>query len=222
MSKKTSAVPAVNANDSTPLSLKDAAYRQAKTEDVTRSLAKYVMQNVPSFPESISDEAKAEIYSGYQMRFSENNPDTEYVVVGGNYVRAEDLAEIPEKAERINVGVGYVMSFTQQAFGSMANAKSPSYNPALHGLLKTLRDKISKYCSNTYKKLVKVVLEIQNEGKPRTRTQADAFSTYLDKTFDTMQKRCRTAKTQRGDDTANFERFTKAKVAFMAVWNHAE
>jgi hypothetical protein len=222
MAKNAKAVHAVIANDSTPLSLKDAAYRQAKTEDATRSLARYVMQNIPSFPESISDEAKAELYSGYQMRFSENNPDTEYVVVGGNYLKAEDLAEIPEKAERINVGVGYVMSFTQQAFGAMANAKSPSYNPALHGLIKTLRDKISKYCSNTYKKLVKVVLEIQNEGKPRTRTQADAFSTYLDKTFDTMQKRCRTAKTQRGDETANLERFTKAKVAFLAVWNHAE
>jgi len=222
MSKKTTAVHAVIANDSTPLSLKDAAYRQAKTEDATRSLAKYVMQNVPSFPESISDEAKAEIYSGYQMRFSENNPDTEYVVVGGNYVRAEDLAETPEKAERINVGVGYVMSFTQQAFGSMANAKSPSYNPALHGLIKTLRDKINKYCSNTYKKLVRVVLEIQNEGKVSTRAQADAFGIYLDKTFKAMQVRCKTAKTQRGDDTANLERFTKAKVAFMAVWNHAE
>jgi len=222
MSKKTTAVHAVIANDSTPLSLKDAAYRQAKTEDATRSLAKYVMQNVPSFPESISDEAKAEIYSGYQMRFSENNPDTEYVVVGGNYVRADDLTEIPEKSERINVGVGYVMSFTQQAFGSMANAKSPSYNPALHGLIKTLRDKINKYCSNTYKKLVRVVLEIQNEGKVSTRAQADAFGIYLDKTFKAMQVRCKTAKTQRGDDTANLERFTKAKVAFMAVWNHAE
>jgi len=222
MPKKTTAVSAVIANDSTPLSLKDAAYRQAKTEDATRSLAKYVMQNVPSFPESISDEAKAEIYSGYQMRFSENNPDTEYVVVGGNYVRAEDLAETPEKAERINVGVGYVMSFTQQAFGSMANAKSPSYNPALHGLIKTLRDKINKYCSNTYKKLVRVVLEIQNEGKVSTRAQADAFGIYLDKTFKAMQVRCKTAKTQRGDETANLERFTKAKVAFMAVWNHAE
>jgi len=222
MSKKTTAVSAVIANDSTPLSLKDAAYRQAKTEDATRSLAKYVMQNVPSFPESISDEAKDEIYSGYQMRFSENNPDTEYVVVGGNYVRAEDLAETPEKAERINVGVGYVMSFTQQAFGSMANAKSPSYNPALHGLIKTLRDKINKYCSNTYKKLVRVVLEIQNEGKVSTRAQADAFGIYLDKTFKAMQVRCRTAKTQRGDETANLERFTKAKVAFMSVWNHAE
>ena len=222
MSKKTSAVPAVNAIDSTPLSLKDAAYRQAKTEDATRSLAKYVMQNVPSFPESISDEAKAEIYSGYQMRFSENNPDTEYVVVGGNYVKADDLTEIPEKAERIKVGVGYVMSFTQQAFGSMANAKSPSYNPALHGLIKTLRDKINKYCSNTYKKLVRVVLEIQNEGKVSTRAQADAFGIYLDKTFKAMQTRCKTAKTQRGDETANLERFVKAKVAFLAVWNHAE
>lgn len=221
MSKAIKAVNQINA-DTTPLSLKDAAYRQAKTEDATRSLARYVMQAVPSFPESISDEAKAEIYSGYQLRFSENNPDIEYVVVDGNYLKASELKDIPAKAERINVGVAYAMSFTQQAFGAMANDKSPSYNPALHGVIKSLRDRINKYCSNTYKKLVKVVLEIQNEGKPRTRTQADAFSVYLDKTFETMQTRCKTAKTQRGDDTANLERFVKAKVAFMSVWNHAE
>ena len=222
MSKKTSAVPAVNAIDSTPLSLKDAAYRQAKSEDTTRSLARYVMDNVPSFPESISDEAKAELYSGYQLRFSENNPDTEYVVIGGSYLKVSDVQNVPEKAERINVGVGYVMSFTQQAFGAMANDKSPSYNPGLHGVIKSLRDKVNKYCSNPYQKLVRVVLEIQNEGKSRTRTQADAFGIYLDKTFKAMQTRCKTAKTQRGDETANLERFTKAKVAFMAVWNHAE
>ena len=219
MTKKVSAVVA---NDSTPLSLKDAAYRQAKSEDTTRSLARYVMETVPSFPESISDEAKAELWAGYQLRFSENNPDVEYVVIDGNYLKASDVQNVPEKAERIKVGVGYVMSFTQQAFGAMANDKSPSYNPHLHGVIKSLRDKVNKYCSNTYKKLVRVVLEIQNEGKSRTRTQADSFSVYLDKTLDTMQTRCKTAKTQRGDETANLERFIKAKVAFLAVWNHAE
>jgi hypothetical protein len=180
------------------------------------------METVPSFPESISEEAKAELYSGYQLRFSENNPDVEYVVIDGNYLKASDVQNVPEKAERIKVGVGYVMSFTQQAFGAMANDKSPSYNPHLHGVIKSLRDKVNKYCSNTYKKLVRVVLEIQNEGKTRTRTQADSFSVYLDKTLDTMQTRCKTAKTQRGDETANLERFVKAKVAFLAVWNHAE
>ena len=221
MSKAIKAVNQINA-DTTPSSLKDAAYRQAKSEDTTRSLARYVMETVPSFPESISEEAKAELYSGYQLRFSENNPDVEYVVVDGNYLKASELKDIPAKAERINVGVAYAMSFTQQAFGAMANDKSPSYNPALHGVIKSLRDRINKYCSNTYKKLVKVVLEIQNEGKTRTRTQADSFSVYLDKTLDTMQTRCKTAKTQRGDETANLERFVKAKVAFLAVCNHAE
>lgn len=221
MSKATKAVNQINA-DTTPLSLKDAAYRQAKTEDATRSLARYVMGAVPSFPESISDEAKAEIYSGYQLRFSENHPDIEYVVIDGNYLVASELKDIPAKAERINVGVSYAMSFTQQAFGALSNDKSPNYNPSLHALLGVWRTKIIKYCSNNYKKLIKVVNEIQNEGKPRTRTQADMFSVYLDKTFETMQTRCKTAKTQRGDDTANLERFIKAKVAFMAVWNHAE
>lgn len=218
MSKKVSAVVA----NSTPLSLKDAGYRQAQSEDTTRSLAKYVMDKLPGFPEDISDEAKAELYSGYQLRYAEIHPDIEYVVIDGNYLRADDVKNAPEKAERINLGVNYALSFTQQAFGALANEKSANYNPAIHKIVGEIRTKLNKYCSNKYKNLVRLVKQIQNEGTTRTRTQADLFNIYVDKTFDTMQTRCKTAKTQRGDETANLERFTKAKVAFFAVWNHAE
>ena len=52
--------------------------------------------------------------------------------------------------------------------------------------------------------------------------QALEFADFLNKTFDNMQTRCKTAKTQRGDETANLELFITAKAAFFAKWNAAK
>ena len=202
-----------------PASLRDAGYQQAVTSDATTNLVRFVMKHNPDFPESLSDEAKAELYSGYQLRFSENKPDIEYAVIDGNYLPVSTLKDIPEKTERVKIGVGYATSFTQQAFGALKNDKSPTYNPALHAIVKEWRNNVNKYCSNRLKELIAKAKEILNEGKERTRTQALGFADYLEKTFDTMQTRCKTAKVQRGDETANEKLFIAAKVAFFAKWN---
>jgi hypothetical protein len=202
-----------------PTSLRDAGYQQAVTSDATTIQVRYVMSQCPDFPESISDESKAELVSGYQLRFAENNPDVEYAVIDGNYLPVSTLKDIPEKTERVKIGVGYVMSFTQQAFGALKNDKSPTYNTALHAIVKEWRNRVSKYCSNRFSDLVSAAKRILNEGKERTRTQALGFADYLDKTFETMQTRCKTAKVQRGDETANEKLFIAAKVAFFAKWN---
>jgi hypothetical protein len=202
-----------------PASLRDAGYQQAVTSDATTNLVRFVMKHVPDFPESITDEAKAELVSGYQLRFSENNPDIEYAVIDGNYLPVSTLSDVPEKTERVKIGSGFAMSFTQQAFGSLKNDKSPTYNPALHAIVKEWRNRVNKYCSNRFKDLVSAAKRILNEGKDRTRAQADIFSDYLVKTFDTMQTRCKVSKVQRSDESANEKLFIAAKVAFFAKWN---
>jgi hypothetical protein len=202
-----------------PTSLRDAGYQQAVTSDATTIQVRYVMSQCPDFPESITDEAKAELVSGYQLRFTENNPDVEYAVIDGNYLPVSTLKDVPEKTERVKIGSGFAMSFTQQAFGSLKNDKSPTYNPALHAIVKEWRNRVNKYCSNRFKDLVSAAKRILNEGKERTRAQADVFSDYLVKTFETMQTRCKVSKVQRSDESANEKLFIAAKVAFFAKWN---
>jgi hypothetical protein len=202
-----------------PVSLKDAAYRQAVASDTTRSTAKYVLDIIPSYPDNATDEQQAELTSGWHLRWDEVNPEVEYAVVDGNYLPVASLKKVPESAERIFVGLGFAMSFTQQAFGALGNTKSSSYNPKLHAILEVFRTKISKYCSNRKKELIAKIKSIQNEGKTSTRVQADTFVVYMGKTLDTMHTRCKTAKKQRGDETANEELFLKAKAAYMQVWN---
>jgi hypothetical protein len=202
-----------------PVSLKDAAYRQAVASDTTRSTAKYVLDVIPSYPDNATDEQQAELTSGWHLRWDEVNPEVEYAVIDGNYLPVSSLKKVPEGTERINVGLGFAMSFTQQAFGALGNDKSSSYNAKLHALLKVYRDKISKYCGNRKKELIAKIKSIQNEGKTSTRVQADTFVVYMGKTFDAMHGRCKTAKKQRGDETANEELFLKAHAAYMQVWN---
>lgn len=202
-----------------PVSLKDAAYRQAVANDTARSTAKYVMDIIPTYPDNATDEQQAELTSGWHLRWDEVNPEVEYAVIDGNYLPVSSLKKIPEGTERINVGLGFVMSFTPQSFGALNNDKSSSYNPKLHALIKVYRDKISKYCSNRKKDLIAKIKSIQNEGKTSTRVQGDTFVVYMGKTLDVMHTRCRTAKKQRKDETANEELFLKAKSAFMQVWN---
>ena len=203
------------------LTMRDIGYRQAVTADVSRAIAVVVMNRVPSFPESIPDESKAELVQGYTMRFNEANPAIAYVRIGDNYLRVQDITDPEGAKEQVNIGVEFAMSFTQQAFGALKNEKSDNYNPALHGILKDIRTRVNKYCSNRFNDLVRMSKRIQNEGKERTRTQALEFSEYLTKQFDTMQDRCKTASVQRNDVSADVELFKRAKVAFFATWNHA-
>lgn len=205
-----------------PASIRDLGYKQAVIGDTTESLAKWAKKTIPTLPESISDEAKAELYSGYILRFTENNPDVEYAVIGGNYLPVDSLQDVPEKAERIMVGASFAMSFTQQAFGALNNDKSASYNPKLHSIIKALREQISKYCSNRLGVLKAEIKRLDNKDSGKTRAQALEFADFINKTFDTMQTRCKTAKTQRGDETANLDLFIAAKAAFFAKWNAAK
>lgn len=202
------------------LSMRDIGYRQAVTADVSRAIAIVVMNRVPAFPESIPDESKAELVQGYTLRFNEANPAVAYCRIGDNYVRMQDITDPEGAKEQINIGVEFAMSFTQQAFGALKNEKSENYNPNLHAILKDIRTRVNKYCSNRFNDLVRMAKRIQNEGKERTRTQALEFNDYLLKQFDTMQDRCKTASVQRNDVTADVERFRRAKVAFFATWNH--
>ena len=215
MYKKTNAV-AVEIN-----SLADAGYQQAKSADATRSLALFVMDRIPSFPDELPDESKAELVKGYQLRFTENNPDIEYALVDNNYFPVTDLVNGAELKGKIKIGVGVAMSYTQQAYGALSNDKSDNYNPALKAIIGVWRDKFSKYVSNRISDLRVLAKKIKNEGKVRERATTKEFDVFLKDTFDTLYKRCKVA-SSRGDESANEKRFSDAKVAFLAVWNHTK
>ena len=195
-------------------SFKDGAFQQAGADSTLESFARYAIEKCASFPKEIPSEIKDEIYEGYRMRFDQLFPKKTYAVIDGHYVRATQEHMDALNVEKIEVGVVYAYSYTSQEFGKLANTR-----PALHGLVKMIREKCATYCSNRMADLKRRANMILNEGKERQRTANKNFSEFIEEWFkDTAPTRLKGAKA-RGDNTANDKKFNDAKVAFMVKWN---
>ena len=195
-------------------SLKDGAFQQAGADSTLEAFARYAIEKIADFPEKISSEAKDELYEGYRMRFDQLNPKKTYAVIDGHYVRATEDHMTTANIEKIEIGVAYAYSYSSQEFGKLAQER-----PALHALVKMVREKCSTYCSNRLGDLKRRAKKILNEGKERTRTANKNFEEFVEEWFkETAPTRLKGAKA-RSDATANEKRFNDAKVAFMVKWN---
>ena len=169
-------------------------------------------------PDNITDEAKAEFIAGSVLAYADTHPEVNkvYGFIDGNYVALDADAQKKHKGEKLNLSIGFVMAESQQKFGALRNS-----NPALHALMKPVRDAVNKYTSNSWNSMLKMLVEIDNEakGKTITRKATKSFDETITDTFDSLRKKIINAKA-RGDDTANEAKFREALVAFNTVWNH--
>ncbi len=173
------------------------AYTQAKAGDTVAHMAQYAITHIAGFPESVSKEARAELYKGYRIRYNE--------------------VFIPVKAKteegETTLSVEYAYSYSQQAFGGLKAEK-----PLLHEQLKGIREKTSTYCSNRLADLVFQAKRIQGQGKKKERPEAITFGERVPKVMDELETKLKVA-LSRDDTTADLARFRLAKQAFMKVWN---
>ena len=195
-------------------SIKDGAYKQAVANDRMRTVAKYVLEQVKGFPDTVPDEVKAQLYEGYRLRFNEVNPAKQYAVVNDHYVLIDGSnPELEKEREKVNIGVDYAFSFTQQQFGKLKNE-----NPYKHAMVKDIRDKVNTYCSNRLADLKRQARTILNEGKVRERGATADFAHRLNDVFTDLALKCKNAKA-RGDETADEKKFATARQAFMTAWS---
>lgn len=194
--------------------LEDLGYQQAGTFETSVQQAQYAIAQIPGFPEEVSDEARTKLYTGYRRRFGQKNPAVVYAIINDHYVLATQEHIANNAVQKANIGVDYAYSFSQQEFGKLANT-----NPALHKLIKDIRDKTSTYCSNRLGDLKRSARKILDAGKERKRSSNKNFSEFVDAFFDDARTRLTSAKS-RGDKTADEARFNKAVVAFMTAWKH--
>ena len=192
-------------------SLKDLGYQQAKTGDTLVEQAQSAIEMITGFPADITPEAKAELFSGYQLRFNENRPAVTYVIVNGHYIRATEEQIANKKVEKVDIGVAYAFSYSSQEFGKLANT-----NPALHGIVKQWRDDASTYCSNRLGDLKRAAQKILSQGKTAQRKTLD-FAESLKKAFDQLQSSVK-VKHSRGDTTADPAKFKAAVDAFYKAY----
>jgi hypothetical protein len=198
-------------------SLKDSAFQQAGAYQTLESVARYALTEIKDFPKEVPTEAKDALYEGYRMKFDTLQPATMYAVINGHYVLASVEHKAAKTVEKVEIGVPYAYSYSAQEFGKLANT-----NPALHALIKGIREKCSTYCSNRLGDLKRAATKILNEGKERQRGVNKDFAEFVEAWFkDTAPDRLKSAK-NRGDGSADDKRFNEAKVAFMVKWKHSE
>ena len=198
----------------TTINLKQVGYQQATNKDNERVIARSVYEAYPNFDEEVSDEVKAELYLGYQLRVAENQPkiDQRFVVESGNYLPVEKVAFEKHEGEKYHRTVANIMAYTPQAFGALRQS-----NPQLHSLIKAERDQVSKYCSNRLADLKKAIKAIKNEGVERVRGATKTFAETVKDTMDGLKKKCANAKA-RGDDSANDKKLILAISEFNRKW----
>lgn len=195
-------------------SLKDSAFQQAGAAQTLESVARYAIERIEGFPKEVPSEAKDELYEGYRMKFDALNPKRTYAVINDHYVLATQEHMDAKNIEKIEIGVAYAFSYSSQEFGKLANTR-----PALHALIKEVREKCSTYCSNRLGDLKRAANKILNEGKERQRSANKDFAEWVEIFFkDTAPTRLKSA-SARGDSTADVKRWNEAKVAFMVKWN---
>lgn len=198
-------------------SLKDSAFQQAGAHQTLESVARYALAQIKDFPKEVPTEAKDALYEGYRMKFNALQPALMYAVINGHYVRASIEHCANDSVEKIEIGVPYAYSYSAQEFGKLANT-----NPALHALIKEIREKCSTYCSNRLGDLKRAANKILNEGKERNRGVNKDFGEFIEDWFKEVAPTRLISAKNRGDKSADDKRFNEAKVAFMVKWRHAD
>jgi len=199
-----------------PINMQDAGYKIARLGETSKSIAQYVIDESPVFPETIEEKVKSDLYAGFVLRHNEVIGSTFYIMGDmGDYlaINEKDIAKYQGKKEIIEMNPIIAMAYTGTEFGMLANSKSNAFNKPLHVIVRDMRDKFKGYASNAMKRLVNSANEIKNPEKKRTRNGNDTFTMALEKVFTSYEKRARNAE-KKGEKGV----FAKHSVAVKAYW----
>lgn len=186
-----------------PANMKDAGYRFAKNGDDSKSIALYVYEQCPDFIDNAPDEIVNELVAGYALRFHENRGDKYFIRTDSVMVPCE-----PDTKGATVMNVHVAFGYTGQQFGKLKNE-----DPALHAIIKTVRDDFSGYRFDCMGSLKTRIRKIINGGKTRERGSNDDFIDALHKSLVNFDTRALNAK-KRGDETADQLKFRVARDAF--------
>lgn len=201
-------------------SIKDAAYKFARTGETTAQVARYIVDKDPSFPSEVSPELKADLNAGFMVRAHElwgqdvyKVGDQGVLIKVANTKDADYAVKVAalKGLRQYNVNVAYAVS--QQEFGQMK-----SKDPQEHAIIKAWRDRFSKYAFNNLAALKLAARQLLSDGKTRERGATKNFIDALDDAFENYEKRVKTAES-RGDDTAKPAKYRAARDAFWKAYN---
>ena len=196
--------------------LVELGFAQAGTGDALTSHAQTAMSLIVGFPEEISDEARALLYSGYRQRWDATHPAKLYAVIDGNYVEATADMVKNKKVEKVEIGMHHIFSYTQQEFGKLKLSQ-----PAMYALMQPIRSSINDYCQGALSDLKGKAKKILRKENSTPRAPNLDFAEWLNDpkkaVIPAIRHKSKTSK-KRGDATADEARLNEAIIAFLAKW----
>lgn len=195
-------------------SLKDCAMQSAASAEVLINAAQYALDHIPGFPEECPKEHRAELRSGWLMRYVQKHQAQTYARIGDTWVLAESLSGDAKPSETVKIDAEVAMAYTTHEIGKMAETHGASYKAIITGL----RGKFSTYDSNRFGDLQREARRIVSEKiGGRKRKASDEWAVWIEKTWlPQMTARCKTS-VGRGDPTADQKVADRIKVAVLAA-----
>jgi len=194
----------------------ELGFAQAGTGDALTSHARFAIDRIVGFPENVSDEARAALYTGYRQRWDATHPAKLYAVIDGNYVEATADMVKNKKVEKVEIGMHHIFSYTQQEFGKLKLSQ-----PAMYALMQPIRSSINDYCQGALSDLKGKARDILKKDNPTPRAPNLDFAEWLTDpkkgVIPAMKDKCKNSK-RRGDATADEARLNEAIIAFLAKW----
>jgi hypothetical protein len=198
------------------VSLKDAAYQQAKAGDFAEStvlsVARFTRTNHPKWPTEADEVVDNMLKEGYLLRFAETKKGAprEFGYVDGNYINVTELAVKPK--ETVVMSVAYATGLSNYDYRVMDNQDKKA-------IVKEYRDNAANYVSVNKHRLIKKLDEIDNpDTKKGKRADNKTLAQHWTDTFSKGEAKERTA-LKNGDPDANPELYKEAVAAFWAVKN---
>jgi hypothetical protein len=201
------------------VSVADLGYKAARAGDELQHLAALALDNVPAIAaadsmKDIEKDVRDEFAAGARVRWNEIHPPVEYAIVSGNYILMDALDDETKVTEKVSIGAEVAFALSQQEFGGLKENE-----PQKHAIIKDIRDRCNNYCSNRFKAIFAAAKQLQRSrnGESKTRQQALAYATWLEKILDDMKTRVISAES-RGDATADKAKLNAAVIAFKTKY----
>jgi hypothetical protein len=186
--------------------LKNAAYSFAVIGDYATNVAKYVLEQCPSFLDSVPKEVEAQLVEGFALKAQELRNESAHIP------RRFNNEWIPDPKGGVEVTIAYAMSFSQQEFGRMRIAE-----PVKHGVIKSVRDAFSKYKNARMNALRNAIKSLNKETKPRAENKD--FAKFISDTMDSILSKAKSVGARNNDATCDQVKTRMAVDAFNNVWN---
>lgn len=199
-------------------SVSDIALQHGKSENRTTVCAEYALDHIKGFPvlKDVSEEDVKALRDGYALAHKEVHKPKTYAVINGQYFEASPEHLANPKVEKINATIEWAMVWTANEMGTEFKDR-----PELKKIIEKVRKAHLTYISDTLGKLVRKAEAILKERSGiKAERKVVLFTETVNRFFEAQAKSVKVKQTQRGDATANPDKFKEAVKAFWVAYGH--